>query len=476
MIQIPTMPAQLAPAQPQQVQQPVYEITEQDKQRVHRIGDAWKAYNGELNKPLRKMDDQPDDNVMSNRCAQIADQGAAFLFGKEVEISVEESASPEAQKLLDLTWGRKEARIPLLQKLAMNGAMAGTAFLRIVPEPNGTYRLVVVDPATVYVQTAPQDCETVLLYCIQYCTHQKIDGKVQPVYYREEIARVDPDGDGDDGDPFADVDANWSIGHWSRVGERGPWTSAGAPIVWPYSFPPLFSCQNLPRPNDFWGLPDITPDIIGMNQSLNLVQSCVNRVLKLYGSPIIYATGTGQQVIDIRPGKILGLPLSESKVVAVPITSDVASALAFADNLRSDIDEQSAVPGIATARISSLPRGNLSGIAIELLFMPIVKKTDKKQCLYGDLLINTSKALFVLNGMGQDLDVTLAWQSAVPRDGVQEAQAAVLLKQIGVSSATLQREMGYDPDEELALSQAEDTQKAAQATPQAPLQGNGEQA
>lgn len=439
--------------------QPQYEISDADQERLRRVADAWQAYRGELAPPLKKMDDQPDDNVLSNRMQAIVDRGVDFLFGKELEISIEEGAPQEAQDFLDQTWGRKETRIPLLQKLAMNGAMAGQAFLRIVPELDKSYRLVVVDPSTVFVQTAAQDCETVQLYCIEYATDEKINGKPARVFYREEIARIDPDNDGDGGNPFADTDATWLIQHWSRVGDRGNWTPAGDPIGWPYPFPPLFSCQNLPNPNDFWGIPDITPDLIGTNEALNLVQSCVNRILKLYGQPILYATGTGEQVIDIRPGKIIGLPLAESKIVAVTLASDVASALSFATALRSDIDEQSAIPGVATGRISELPRGTMSGVAIELLFMPTIKKTDKKRCLYGELIIDVSKALLILNGMSPDIDLTLAWQSPLPADDLQALQAAVIKKQIGISDATIQRELGYNPEEEMELSQTEDAQK-----------------
>src|SRR5581483_11919108 len=125
------------------------------------------------------------------------------------------------------------------------------------------------DPATVFVKTAPQDCETVELFCIQYCTDEKLGGRPARIYYREEITRIDPDHDGDDGDPFADIDATWRIQHWSRIGDRGDWTAAGEPIVWAHNFPPLFSCQNMPRPNDHWGIPDITPSLIGMNNALN---------------------------------------------------------------------------------------------------------------------------------------------------------------------------------------------------------------
>jgi hypothetical protein len=429
---------------------PQYEITDDDKARVQAIENAWKAYHGLLDPPLKKMPNQADDNVLSNRCQPIVDRGVDFLFGKPVELTLPEGT---AQNIIDIsneTWGKQEARIPLLQKLAMSGAMCGQAFLRIMPERNGTYRLIVVDPSTVFVQTAPQDCETVLLYCIQYSTIETIEGKKQTVQYREEISRVDPDGDGDDGDPFADVDASWQIQHWSRIGERGNWRSSGDPITWAYNFPPLFSCQNLPYPHSFWGMPDITSDLIGVNNSLNLVLSNINRVNKLYGQPLIYATGVAESEVDFRPGRIIGLPLTESKIVAVSYTTDLVSALQFADELCSSMSEQAGVPAEALGKnTSQMPRGAASGIAIELRFMPLLQKTEKKRCLYGKLMIDVSKALLVLSGTySGDIDITLGWQGALPEDDLQSVQAAIAKKTVGVSEQTLLGEMGYDADEE----------------------------
>jgi SPP1 Gp6-like portal protein len=463
--------------------QPQYEITEQDRKRVQAILDARKAYDGEFDAPLKKMPDQTDDNVIANRCQIVVDRGVDFLFGDEIEISAEENAPEAAQQLLDDTWGRKEARIPLLQKLAMNGAISGQAFLRIVPEPgeNGgnTYRLVIIDPATVYVKTAPQDCETVLLYCIQYSIHQIVENRPTTVYYREEITRIDPDHDGDGGNPFADIDASWGIQHWTRVGDRGPWIPAGDSILWPYHFPPIFSCQNMPRPNDTWGVPDITKSLIGMNNALNFNLSNINRDGRILAQPIIYATGTGQQDISIIPGKIIGLPLPESKIAAVPISADIANLLSFAKDLRSEMGELSGVPDVASGRATELPRGNIAGVAIELMFMPLTKKTGKKRALYGDLIINVSKALFVLAGLPEDIDVTLNWSDPLPHDDVMAMQGAVLKKQVGVSESTIQRELGYDPDEETILRQKEQavnpTEQPQQQMQQPMMQGYGGQ-
>lgn len=461
-----TMTAPVAQAQP------TYEISEDDKKRQLAIALAWKAYNGELDPPLKKMEGEADDNVLTNRCQAIVDRGVDFLFGKELEISVDEGAPQEAQDYLDKAWGRKETRVPLLQKLAMNGAMGRSAFLRIVPSTSQitqatTYRLIPVDPAIVNVRTAPQDCDTVLLYCLQYSTAEKLNGTPKTVYYREEISRIDPDGNASEGKP--DDDDTWRVQHWTCVSQKGAepkpgdWTAEGPPIVWNYPFSPLFACQNLPRPNDFWGTADITPDLIGLNNALNLVQSSVNRTQKIYGNPILYATDTGEGYIEIRPGEIIKLPVGTSKIDAVHIVSEVPSALLFAADLRSDIDEQSSVPGVATGRISTMPRGNLSGVAIELLHSPLMKKTDKKQCLYGELIIDVSKALLILNGMSGDIEITLAWQSGLPHDDLAAVQAAVSKKELDISTTTLQRELGYDPDEEQALSDAEDAQKLAKA-------------
>jgi len=436
--------------------QPQYEVSQDDKKRQQIIADAWKAYHGQLDKPLKPMPDEPDDNVMSNRCQPIVDRGVDFLFGKPLGITIEEDGPEEAQQALEDTWGTNEARLPLLQKLAMSGGVAGQAYLRIMPDNKGNFRLIVVDPITVFVQTAPQDCETVLLYCIEYSTQEKVNGRTVQVFYHEEIVRVDPDGNASNGMP--DDDDTWTVQHWTRVGDRGPWTPAGDVIEWPYNFAPLFSNQNLPYPHSFYGVPDITPDLIGMNNSLNFVQSNISRVNKLYGGPIIYIVGMAESSIALQPGRAIGLPPGAS-MGAVPIVSDMLNALAFAADLRSDMDEQSAVPAVALGRMKDLVKGQISGVTLELMFMPLLEKTEKKRCSYGKMILDVSKALLVLGNFSADIEISLQWQSPLPDDDLASVQAALAKQQLGVSNQTLISELGYDPDQEIDKNEAENTQQ-----------------
>lgn len=474
--QPPMPPADMPP-------QPSYTVTDEDKARQQRIRNAWKAYNGEFDKPLEKMDDQPDDNVIENQCAGIVDGGVNFLFGQEVGIDVEEDAPQEAQDFLDNVWGRKEKRVPLLQDAGYNGAMAGNPFVRIVPSKQGKqFRLVNIDPAIVSVQTSPQDCETVTLFHLEYCEKQTINGKPQNVYYCEEVAVNDPDEDeADHGDDnMEDADASWTVQHWTRIGDSGAWTPAGEPLIWDHPFPPIFTCKNLPNPNSFWGKPDITADIIGLNNALNLNESDINRLGKINGSPIITAVGVGDSNVDHKPGKITVLPMLESKIEAVQIAGDIANMRVFSEDLRSSIDQISAFPGVATGRLTAQPRGDMSGVAIELLFMPALKKTQGKQMRYGEMIINISKALLVLNGMSGDTDIILTWANPLPHDDLPAIQAAVAKQSLGYSKTTLIRETGGDPEEEADLNAAEGERAVTQFSrgqgmPPAPPQQPGQQ-
>lgn len=445
--------------QQQAAPQPQYEITEADKKQKQQILAAWQAYDGLLPPPLEPMpnEDEQFANIRSNRCRSIVDRGVEFLFGKPVQIDVDEGAPPDAQDFLDDTWGKNEARIPLLQKFAMSGAIAGQAFLRIVPSKDmQRFRLVVVDPMTVYVQTEPDDCQTVDLYCIEYSVSKVVQGSNNPVqiFYREEMQRLDPDDDEADEGTMNDPDATWIIRSWTRVGDHGQWQLLSE-ITWPYPFPPLFTNQNLPNPHDFWGYADLTPDLIQINNSLNFVQSNTNRVLKLYGGPILYAPGLGEGIIDVSIGHITQLPLPENKIEAVQIQSDLANALLFAANLRTDMDEQSAVPAVALGRQQDLPKGQVSGVTLELLFMPLLSKTEKKRCLYGETLINVSQALLILKNYSEDIDASLTWQSPIPHDDLQSAQAVQALQAAGVSVDTSLRTIGIDPDAEAQKRAAE---------------------
>lgn len=454
---------------PQQAM-PQYEITEADKKRVKKIAEALEAFEGDLTPPLKKTNensDEPDMNVMGNEVWPAVWAVVDFVFGEELEINVGQDDPKDAQKFLDDIWGRKERRIPLLMRWLMNGDMAGRAFLRIVPgKKKDAFRLIEVDPAIVFVKTAPQDCQTVLLYCLEYCEEEKkTNGQTQKTYYREEISRVDPEPKPeqyeDTNADGLDDDVTWSIQHWTKISDKGQWQAAGEPIPWPYDFPPIFSNQNLPKPNDFWGYSGVTKGLIGINNAINFVNSNINVTGKI--QRLLYAGGVGESEIDVIPGKIIQLPYPENKIESVNLQSDAANSRAFAGDLRGESERLSGVPLIASGYTANMPNGNIPGITMRLMFQSLLKKMNRMRCLYGETIIEVSKALLVLAGFTDKIEITLGWQDPLPSEELHEIQAAIALGELGVSKTTRMRRLGYDPVEEAKLCAEEAARDAALA-------------
>ena len=418
-----------------------------DLDRKREMSQAWEAYRGRFQRPLKVSANQPDDNVISNRCAPIVDKGVSFLFGQTLTITAPDGNDAINDYITGL-WGDDDDKMTLLSQLGINGAVCGMTFAKLIP-PQGQMkfpRIVVMNPQLIRVITSPDDCTLPLAYVIEYPT-------VNEYQKRQIIARVDPDGLASIAGGY-DLDDTWSITNYLRRGSMGTWSQVGDEEEWPYPFAPIFCCQNLSNPNEIWGVPDLTSDLIEQNKVLNFVQSNTSRILKFHAHPKTYATGLSASQINIGVDDLICLPSPESKLNNLEMHSDLASSLNFIANIRSDMDEQSRVPAVALGRLVDLPKGNLSGVALQLLFQPIVEKTTIKQRLYGGLIRDISRAALVMAGLisleeYEDYKINLEWQRVIPADDLTEAQKSVLLLQIGASKTTLLAQLGFDPDVEL---------------------------
>jgi hypothetical protein len=457
-------PQQQQPNQQTTVQSLAQQPTPQaDLERQRAMKLAWKAYKGEFNRPLKVGKDGLDPNVIVNRCGPIVDKGVAFLFGQVVNIEATDEASTnksEIQDFIDGLWGDDDDKMTLLAKLAMNGGICGQIFLKLIPAQGKMKypRMVVMDPQIIRIVTPPDDCDLILAFIIEYPGANDMQCK-------QIIARVDPDGLAEIVGPY-DFDDTWTITNYTRKnqpygGTTDQWQQVGETQVWDYPFPPIFTNQNLPNPNDSWGFSDLPFNLIDQNKSLNFNQSNTNLIIKHHAHPKTWAKGIGASQIEMAVDDLTIFQSDTAQLQNLEMNSDLSSSLNFAANLRSDMDEQSRVPGVALGRMTDMPRGTISGIALKLLFMPLIEKTTLKQRLYGRVIREITRAALVLAGLidvskYEDFKIGLGWQSSLPNDDLASAQTATVLESLGVSKQTLLAELGYDADSEMEKSQAED--------------------
>jgi len=469
--------------------------TQADLQRRSEIDRAWRAYRGEFPEIFKTPNGQVSDNIQPNRCAAIVDKGVSWLFGKELKIHAtidsdktsadgidegddsEDIGSAKAKTgvvdkfayPLKKIWGSNDDMLTTLTMAAMNGGISGHVFLKIIwdSEKMQYPRLSVLDSHNVYVLSDPDDINRAVCYVIEYSTKLGLmsNGQQKTVTKRQVIALVDADGNARYGVGGEDDDDYWTITNWLRYDLTSPgaaqselssqqqaWQPIGEPVDWPYPFPPIVDAMNLPNPNEFWGLPDLPPALMDLNQRLQFIESNIAKIIKSNAHPWIFATGCDPTAIRNEPGVVQGLPANDSKVFAVSASGDLASSMAFANDLRADMDEQSRVPAVALGRQESLPRGNMSGIALTLLFQPLIEKTELKRRLYGQLVRRASAYCLALMGLVSDwetLEVDLEWSSLLPNDDLAMAQTAQTLLSVGYSQTTMIERTGGDPDQEV---------------------------
>jgi hypothetical protein len=415
-----------------------------DRRRHERIHRAWQIYRGDQPKPLRVLPGEPDDNIRLNLAGLVVDTGVDALFGQNVSLHVEDDAGGIDTSATDyVNEVYKYAHGMLLwQSLATNGAVSGQAAIRIMPAPEGSPvgsmpRLIIVDPEMLRIVWNPDDIGEVLAYVLQWLA---IDSRGKEYAKRQVIAR--------DGNEWVILDQE------SRDINSARWTTVNT-SQWRYSWAPIIDVQNLPEPNHYWGRPDLTDDVLETQQAINRVMSNAARVQRIHGHPKVVAKGIGEGDLDVGPDEAIVLPDSDSEISLLEPRATVTDHIELFTTVKSALHEISRVPEITAGKLDNV--GNLSGLALKILYGPLVRKTEVKRRLYGHLIAMTSQRLVELAGYGPGAEVVIDWPEIIPDDALMEATAAEALQRAGVSMATTLSEMGYDPESESELRSSEQT-------------------
>lgn len=428
------------------------------------IADLWNRYDGTHPDSLTIDDDGVDDNVALNNLATIVDTGVDTLFGSgngEVEVAAmnpDTTPGAEADENEDATaWLQNAWKInkkpTLLRKIGTSGGIGGHVAVKLLPDDrgirDGVARIVLLDPLHWFAQTHPDDIDEVVAYAIDTKVYDGYGNVV--LVKREQHTRRD-DGQWDI-DWWVTRNVEWIVGmqagsevRWVRDPDR-PKT-----VLWPHDFPAIVDTQNLPKPHSAWGRSDLTPDIVHLQETVNRVASDERRTLRYFAHPKPFATGENpesvrQAVEDASIGSTLILP-KDSAAGYLQMQSDgLASSAAYRESLTDKMFEVARTPRIAAGKVDTI--GALSGVALLILYRPLIAKTATKRDLYGDLIREVSRRLLILGNVGE-FEIEVTWPDAIPRNMREEAQTSLDLKDLGVSDQTLLERLGFNPETERA--------------------------
>lgn len=412
----------------------IREAAQQRAAALERYQQAWAAYVGNMPDVLRVEPGKPNDNTKVNYVRTVVDKSVASLFGQGLtfDLDADSKERTPAEAWLDECLRVNKGAL-LFQKMGINGAIYGHPFLKI--QPGSPFpRLVNLPPEYVTVIGDPDDIERVNAYIVEY-TVVDLDGKQRD--NRQTVAK-------DDG-------GRWRVLDETR-GQSGPWIVTQE-IVWPYDWPPVIDCQNMPSPNEYYGLPDVGADVVALNRSINFVLSNVQRIIRFHAHPKPVAKGVTAQQISVAPDELIILNNPDAELYNLEMASDLSSSIEYFKQLRGALHEVTRTPEVASGKLETA--GQLSGVALRILYGPLEEKTNAKRLTYGDMLTELCRRLLEMGGWGNQNLVAIQWPAIVPANEMEERQVALMDEQLGVSKATLLARMGYDADEEAGKRETE---------------------
>lgn len=399
-----------------------------DRERMERIRRSWDAYYGTNPDPLRVRKGEANDNVRINYARLIVDAGVAHLFGDEMHVHCEDGQEA-AQEAIDAIIRRNGEGL-LWQRAGTSGAIGGTWFYRLIPQAEGPTRIVSVDPATVDVEWSPDDYEDVTAYTVTWLVEEEGATKVR---------RLRIERDGGEGSGWVLLTEEAIEGGWMVIDEE----------QWPHPYPPMGHAQNLPSPHEVYGLSDLEPDVLRLCLSIERVASNINRILRLYAHPRTWGKMIGDALnMDANPGAVIRLEHPDAALHNLEMSSDLGSSIEMYRRLVAALHETTRIPEVATGKLDSA--GQLSSLALRILYSPLIAKTETKRRTYGQAIVEALKRCLDLEGLGYDHDLSIVWPELVPSDPEMERRVAMLDMQLGVSRETVLHSLGYNAEAEIA--------------------------
>jgi hypothetical protein len=406
-------------------------IVEGETERLLAIRRRWDAYLGRYPVPLKRRPDQPDDNVVVNKATVIVDKTVSFLVGEPPTVEVADEA---ARAYAEAAWQANRYGV-FLHQAALMGAITGDVFVRVMARSRLTQpypRLILLDSESV-TPFHEADIEDVYAFRVQWNGVDRASGK--PVIRRQRYEREDSGQAWQIVEEVSEVDSRV----WMQVAEE----------TWPYPDPPIVHAQKLPLPGSYFGRSDIDDDILSLIRARNFVLTNWNRVLRFHGHPKVWGRGfevkqPGRLSFDV--DEAIVLPDADAELSVLDAGGDSQGAELLDTRLDEAIHEIARVPRITTGKIDDIEQ--ISGVALQILYQPLIEKTMTKRVLYGEL-IRALTRLLVLVGTGREPgEVTIHWPDPLPVDELHVAQTLTLWRDLGVSQDTLLRRLGLDPEEE----------------------------
>jgi hypothetical protein len=144
---------------------------------------------------------------------------------------------------------------------------------------------------------------------------------------------------------------------------------------------PVVHIPNIPVSGSPWGLSD-AHDIITINRSYNEIATDIADIINYHAAPVTVIVGAKASNLEKGAKKVWGgLPKDAQVFNLEGGGNGIQGALEFMDRLKMSMHELMNIPENALGQ--AMPISNTSGVALSILFQPLMNRHSQKVSVYG---------------------------------------------------------------------------------------------
>lgn len=402
---------------------------------------------GSQPKPIRTKEGQTDDNIIVNFVGLIVDRATALLFGEGVEFDLPGEGETEQEKYIKNVW-KANKKSELLSDVSDYGATFGTPVFQIRPnavQMDGELypEVSCIDPRFFTIVPEPENYRSVKMYVIEYTF---TDGGVTKTRRREiiPVKAVDPD-------TGTETVVSWKID--SYVTKENGRLEFENTEEWDFDFPHVLPFKNLPEAGTPYGRPDVTEDVLHIQDAINRVMSSTNKAIRLTAFQRLWGKFLkNNDKVSMGMDNILSVDNKDAELNAIDAGSNFEGMIAFQQELRDALFtiSRSSDPSAAKDKV-----GQLTNFGLRILYKDALDKLKTKRELYGEALRELNRRLLILNDMEGDPG-EVQWKEPLPQNESELIAGYKFDIEQGLASKeTISEKRGYDSEQEQERIQAE---------------------
>jgi len=426
--------------------------------RVSIMNRARRYRSGNQPKQIRVKPEGTDDNVNVNYTGLIVDRATSLLYGGGVKFDLPGEGESEAQKFIDRSWELNK-KDELLVDISDYGATYGTPVFQI--NPNAIYddgtaycEVLALDPRYLTIEADPENYRRVNRYVIEY----RIRRDASRDEWVTRVIHIEPVKMSEEVDGIETV-TSWTITRYIQD-DGGELEPDGAPEDFPYEFPPILPFKNLPMGGTPYGRPDITDDVLDIQDAFNRAKSSEGKTVRLTAFQRLWGKffgGAEKKALGI--DSILNVDNEKAELHALDSGSDFAGMSNYSNGLKEDMFTiaRSADPAVLKDKV-----GQLTNFGVRILYKDAIDKLKTKRLLYAEAFKELNRRLLVIADMDDDPG-EIVWGEPLPQNENELVTGYTFDLDNGIASKdTIREKRGYDTEEE---KQRLDAEKADEPDP-----------